>query len=451
MNTSLLNVDLRLLPKNLFLLFLLAFPIFAYVVSNQMGMDPSNILGLICLSYLLFRLCQIYKTGSNLVMPLYVVLFGFFTGYVLLNDMFVSNRLEERGIKYFYSNSIWLTFIAFIIVENIHFSFGSLKFAKRILEFTLILASVVSIIQISNPLFFINDELFVQGLSVDRMAEYYRNVPHAKLGTNGEAGYVDRFLKGYRLSIFSYIDGMSVGMDTIAIFSILVAWRPINSIKRGVFTLSAAIVSFLSSARWMMLNFFVVASDFIWSGKNKLANFIYFVFSSIVVLMILCLIANFMGFDVKQFISERLLSDSAGTRILAFEVFFEVFPDNPIFGTGGADTEKMLRLVAGKSSQIHVGFLKLFYYYGLVGGLLYLSFMVAFLIRLRIMAKHSGYWGGFLAILTFFIANLTLFELSLFYYGPLLAIIFANHFYFNKMENKDTLIMNGKSDYPYLN
>jgi len=407
-----------------------------------MGMDPSNILGLICLSYLLFRLCQIYKTGSNLEMPLYVVLFGLFMGYFMFCDMFISDRFAERGIKYFYSNSIWLTFIALIIVENIHFSVKALKFAKKILGFTLILASLVSIIQISNPLFFTNNELFVQGLSANRMEDYYKNPPK---GISGEQlGYVSRFLKGYRLSIFSYINGLSVGMDTIAIFSILVAWKPTNLLNRTVFNLPAAIVSFLSSGRWIIVNFFVVAGQIVWTGKNRLANLIYFLLASIVLLMILGIIANFMGFDIENYIMERLLSDTASTRILAFEVFFEVFPENPIFGTGGVDTEKMVRLLGGQSSQIHVGFLKLFYYYGLFGGILYLSFMFAFLIRLRKMAKYSGYWGGFYAILAFFIANLTLFELSLFYYGLLLAIIFANHFYY-KMEDKALPIINGKS------
>ena len=446
MRISWLTADLRNLPKKLVLLILLAYPLFAYIASNPEGISK-RVFGLICLIYLLFRICEIYKTRSNLAMPLYVVFFGLFTGYTLFCHMFITDHFIERGVKYFYSDSIWLTFIALIIVENTHFSNNSLRFAKKILGFTLILASVVSIIQISNPLFFTNDELLVQGLSYDRMAEFYQN---NRIGTSGEMGFVSRFLDGYRLSIFSYINGLSVGIDTMAIFSILVAWRPINLLNRGVVTLTAAIVSFLSSGRWIIVNFFVVASQIIWTGKNKLTNLLYFLLSSTGLLMTIGLIANFMGLDVEQYISERLMSDSALTRVLAFEVFFEVFPDNPIFGTGGVDTEKMVRLLAGQSSQIHVGFLKLFYFYGLIGGLLYLSFMVTFLIRLRKMARYSGYWGGFFAIFAFFIANLTLFELSLFYYGPLLAIIFANHFYFNKMEGKTTLILNGKSNYPTL-
>lgn len=191
--TILVNRDLKNLPKNLFLLILLAYPLFSYVVLKGLGMDKKAF-GLICLSYLLFRGYQIYKTQSNLAIPSYVALFGLFTAYTLLVGMFNSDYLAERGIKYFYSNSIWLTFIAFLIVENIHISHKELKFAKKILEFTLVLASVVSIIQISSPFFLVNDQLFVQGVSYDRMAEYYKNNPNGI--SDSQMGYVSRLGHG---------------------------------------------------------------------------------------------------------------------------------------------------------------------------------------------------------------------------------------------------------------
>jgi len=396
-------------------------------------MTVSKAFGLICIGYFFFRIFEIYKNGVNLVIPLYVVFFGLFTFYTLWCHMFITDHFIERGSKYFYSDNIWLAFMGLVIVENMHFSFKTLKIAKNILYILLILASVVSIIQISNPLFFTNDELLVKGLSVDRMVEYYKNPTQI---SKEVAGYASRFIDGYRLSIFSYINGIAIGIDTIALFSILFTWKPITNLNRGILAVSAAIISFLSSSRWIILGFIVVASHTIWTGKNKIKNLLYSLLLGVVMLVLLGFIANFMGFDVEQFVFERLMSDSASTRLLAFEVFFEVFPDNPIFGTGGEDTAEMTRLLGGRSSQIHVGFLKLFYYYGLVGGFLYLLYMITFLIRLRKMAKSSGYWGGFFAILTFFMANLTLYEPSVFYFGLLLAIIFSNHFYQSKVEDK---------------
>lgn len=86
-------------------------------------------------------------------------------------------------------------------------------------------------------------------------------------------------------------------------------------------------------------------------------------------------------------------------------------------------------LLNGRSSQIHVGYLKLFYYYGLVGGILYLTFLGLLLKRMWGIGKVSSYWGGFFAFLAFAIANLTLVKFDLFHYGLLLAILFSNFFY----------------------
>ncbi len=430
---QLLQSDLKNLPKILFLLVLLFYPLIGYIATKPLKMDAVNALGLICVCFLIYKFFEIYITGSNLVIPLYVTLYGLFAIYTLFCGIFITDYFSQRGIKFFYSDPIWMTFMAFIIVENVYFSNKFLKLGQNVLRITLIVAAVVSLIQVVNPLFLVNDQFFIKGLSYERMENYYATGNHGL--SQASVGSVGRFMDGYRLSIFSYINERSIGIDAIAIFSILVAWRPIHLINRSVVTLSAILISFLSSSRWIILGLIVVASQILWLSKNKLTNFLYFILGTISFLVILVLVAHFIGFDVENYIEQRLLAESALTRILAFEVFFEVFPNNPIFGTGGADTAEMVRLLGGKSSQIHVGFLKLFYYYGMIGGILFLSFMVAFLIRLRKMAKYCGYWGGFFAILAFFVANLTLFELSLFYYGPLLAIIFANHFYSKKLED----------------
>ncbi|MDB2606208.1 O-antigen ligase family protein [Zobellia sp.] len=389
-------------------------------------------LGLVCISLVFIKLMSIYRSGETLSIPYYLIFFGLFTGYTILCDMFKTQIFEGRELKYFYSEPIWLTFIALIIVENVSYPHKLMVIAKGILSFTLVIAAIVSIIQISNPLFFINNNVMIDGISFERIRQYYENATIADVGSRANLSKVNRFLDGYRLSIFSFIGELSVGIDTVAICSILIAWKPVKTLNRGVAALSTTIIVFLSSSRWIMLNCFICLSQIIWSSKNRLVSLFYFFISIIFLIIISIAVATYMGIDVEKYFSERLMSDSALTRFLAFEVFFKVFPDNLFFGTGGVDTDKMIRLIGGRSSQIHVGFLKLFFYYGLFGGTLYLSFMVSLLMRLQKMAKYSGFWGGFYALLTFFVANLTLVEFSLFYYGPLLAIIFANHFYWKK-------------------
>jgi hypothetical protein len=434
----LIHSDLQSWPKHLFLFCLLVFPALAYTVTRPaIGITPYMALGIICVTFLIYRLIEIYRKGENLIVPTYIVLFGLFTGYTLYCHMFVSDYFEERGIKLFFSDSVWLSFLAMIVVENIKFSEKVIFFAQKVLIILLVLASLVSLIQITNPLFMVNDQLLVQGLSYDRMAEYYQGGTQGL--SKGQIGYIQRFMEGYKLSIFSYINGISVGMDTLAIFSVLIAWNPLRVSTRGFVAVAAAIISFLSSSRWIILGFFIVASQHFLVGRNKIKRLLYFVIFGVTMILILALGASLLGFDVEQYVTQRLLSDSASTRLLAFEVFGKVFPDNPILGTGGVDTTEMVRLLGGQSSQIHVGFLKLFYYYGLLGGALYIAFMFSFMIRLWKRARSSGYWGGFFAILSFFAANLTLFELSIFYFGPLLALIFANHFYANKKKEGDAV------------
>ncbi|WP_170863173.1 O-antigen ligase family protein [Pseudozobellia thermophila] len=389
-------------------------------------------LGLVCVSLVSIKLILIYKSNETLSVPYYLIFFGLFTGYTIICDMFKTQIFEGRELKYFYSEPIWLTFIALIIVENVSYPHKLMVIAKHVLGFTLVIAAIVSVIQVSNPLFLINNDVLIDGLPFERIKQYYENATVSDVGSRANLSKVNRFLDGYRLSIFSYISELSVGIDTVAICSILISWKPIKVVNTGVAALSTTIISFLSSSRWIMLNCVICISQIIWSSKNRLLSLFYFFISLVFLILFSIAVASYMGMDVEKYFSERLMSDSALTRLLAFEVFFKVFPDNPIFGTGGVDTEKMIRLIGGRSSQIHVGFLKLLYYYGLFGGTLYLSFMVSLLTRLYKRAKFSGFWGGFYALLTFFVANLTLVEFSLFYYGPLLAIIFSNHFYRRK-------------------
>nr|MUH39299.1 hypothetical protein [Zobellia laminariae] len=386
-------------------------------------MEPNYVLGMIFLVYLAYVLYTLYVTNQALKIPNYVVFFGVFTLYALLCNMFVSDELKEDGIiKYLYSDPLIQTFIAFLVVENISFPSKWMQWALKVLGLTLVLAAIVSVVQTFKPFFLLKTDGLIQGLSYARMQEYYINNPQEVTGD------VDRFIDGYRHSIFSYINKVSVGVDTMAIFSILIAINSKKWIKTGLIFVSAATVGFLSSARWIMLNFFVVSSQKVWVGKNKLIKALQYGLYGIVLLTLIVVALSFSGINLEKFVEERLLSDSAGTRLLAFEVFFKVFPHNPILGTMGVDTEEVTRLLGGRSSQIHVGYLKLFYYYGLVGGLIYLTFLGLLLKRMRRIGLKSGYWGGFFAFFAFAVANLTLVIFDLFHYGLMFAIIFTNYY-----------------------
>ena len=389
---------------------------------------PHYLFGIICFLFLIFRLIKIYMEGGNLKIPYYVQLLGLFTLYTLLSSFLVSDLLMDTGtIKYLYSDYFLLTFIAFLIIENTHFPARWIHIAIRILGLTLVLAAIISVVQIYKPLFFLRTTDVIEGLPYERLGSYYRDNPVE------ETNSVSRFLGGYRLSIYSYINELSVGIDTLAIFSILIALKSTKRIRIIIWVIAAGLVSFLSSSRWIMLNFLVISSQFIWTRSTWFSNSIKYIFYGVILMIFMGTIAKYSGIDLQDFTEDRLFSNSALTRLVAVEVFSEVFPDHPFFGTGGVDTPEMERLIKGRSSQIHVGYLKLFYYYGLIGGLLYLGFLISFMIRLWQMARRSNYWGGFFAVLAFAIANITLVELDLFYHGLILAFIFSNHYYYKNI------------------
>ena len=125
--------------------------------------------------------------------------------------------------------------------------------------------------------------------------------------------------------------------------------------------------------------------------------------------------------NVDQIVYERILEQneggmlhgSAGTRLLAFEIFGKVFPQHPLFGkgkffrAGGTNDIELQQLLGGRSYQIHVGYLSLLYYYGIIGGGFYLLFMISLAKKLYRDAKLTNMWAPFLCWLMYVVNNMT--------------------------------------------
>lgn len=406
-----------------FIIFLCIFPIAGYLIRDKMNMEPDYVLGFIGFLLLGKFLFDRWRSGENIRIPHYLFLFGIFVVYTVLSAIFISGKFMENGpIKYFYSDPFIRSFAILLLVENVEFSSKALKKGIGVLSIMLLFAATVSIIQVKDPLFFLYQPVReYQGVPSERVLHHLETtiekIDDSKV----------RMLAGYRLSIYSWINGLSVGIDSLAIFSILLGLNAMDRKKKGILWLASAFICFLSSSRWIILNFFVVSFQVVLKQKNILLNVAKYLFIVVGLVFLIGFSASLIGVDIHSFVQNRLMDKGANTRLYAFEVFSKVFPSNPIFGTGGADTPEMLRLIAGKTSQIHVGYLKLFYYYGLIGGFIYLLFVAAFLYDFWQRAKRSAYFGSFFAILALVVANTTLVELDPFYHGIILAIIFSRH------------------------
>jgi hypothetical protein len=407
----------------LLLLLLCLFPLFGYLTRTYLGEKPSIFLGILSMVLLVGVLFEKYQSGNTLKIPLYVLLFGGFALYALVSGVLVSDRVAEIGlIKYLFKDPLIRCFVIFLLIENLNFSPTLVKVSIKVLFGMLILAAVVSIIQISDPFFFLNKSILVESnvSSSEHFLSYYLNNPGETTGS------VRRLLGGYRFSIYSWITNISVGIDGMAIFSLLFGLKLWSTRKWVAVWLASAFVSFLSSSRWIMLNFVIISFQRALSGKQTVFKFLKY--SVLICAMVVLTIygARLLGIDMDRFIHNRLMASSFNSRFYAFEIFFRLFPESPILGTGGADTAEMIRLTVLKgTSTIHVGWLLLFFYYGLAGGIIYLGFVLALLSDLRQRATQTAYWGSFFAFVAFFVANLTLPAIEPSFYGLFLAIIFS--------------------------
>jgi hypothetical protein len=96
-------------------------------------------------------------------------------------------------------------------------------------------------------------------------------------------------------------------------------------------------------------------------------------------------------------------------------------------GTGEQDY-KLRSFLKGHSSQIHVGYLSLFYLYGIVGGILFMIFLFKLLTKLYRESKQTTYWGPYLGVLGFAVANLTLVTFTFFEVGLIVSMIMHKYY-----------------------
>jgi len=250
------------------------------------------------------------------------------------------------------------------------------------------------------------------------------------------------------LSIYSWIGILTVGFGFVPVFILIV--EDLDKKKRKIliwiiFGLSFAI---LTKARWILLNTIFVFGILFINHKKQIMHKLKYIFIIPFILISSYFVLNSMGVDIEGIVKDRILESNkknlknttAGTRILAFHAFNKFYMDNPIFGHGdvsygmggtGEQNYKLKMFLKGKSSQIHVGYLSLFYLYGLIGGILFLGFLYLLLRKLYKNAKSTGIWAPFLGILGLAIANLTLVTFSIYQMGFIIVLV-ADKFYSQK-------------------
>jgi len=402
-------------------------PFVAYILYVYVNnMDFFKTIQLLC--YVGAVLLILYRNASRpLIFPKYLLFYLLFICY----DFYSTLGLLDREFKliWLFSNKAIGGFLIMFIIENIYIPKNYYSSILKVSKVILVIAIFVIVMQqVVNPNLFIRTDL----------------INEAHLNTGDE----DRLL-----SIYSWLDLLAIGFSFIPIFVLIVEDLLKHKRKVTIWVISGLIFALLSKSRWVMVNSLLVMVVLLINKRHKTLMFLK-------ILVIVPLLAGIfivalkpVGINVEGIIKDRvfesrrggMLQGSASTRILAFKAFNKFYWDDPIWGKGnikygmggtGEQDYKLKRFLAGHSSQIHVGYLSLFYMYGLVGGITFLLFLYFLLTKLYRNAKKTKIWAPFLGLLGFAIANLTLVWFSVFEMGFIIVLV-ADKYYVQKLKENN--------------
>lgn len=405
------------------LLFAIA-PFFGFATLKFIGREFDVIISILSLGCVIF----LFLDNGYLKIPLYVKLWFLFTLFTVISDIFIA-KTDVSPLNLFFYNKFVTCFYILLIVENISIPKDFYNLLSKTNLVVLYIAFFAIVIQQ-----FISASFFVNPKYLALLRQEFSEI---------------RFP-----SIYSWLGPSSyLGLSFFPLLAIVISEKlRENKDKLLLLFLLGLVVAFLNKSRFMMLNFLITLILLpIYQGFqfNKVLKFVAI---SIAIVFSVYFGAKAVNFNVDKIISERILEEdqggmingAAGTRIIAFEVFGKLFPKNPVLGRGylhsfGKEKSKDIDLVQaihGRSSQIHVGYLSLFYYYGIVGGGLYMLFLGTLFRKLYSDAKKTFFWGVLIAWIMFFLTNMTAVVLSFINMGLILSL-FINKYYVSQLNREE--------------
>lgn len=409
-----------------FLLLMLFSPLLSFISFGIMGLNPITYYFQLftCVYGVLFliekrKLVKFTKIHFFLIGYItYIFIWSFFNGY-----------FESKGIINVTNADNVSVFFMIIIIYNTSFSSKFIKNAILIIQLTVILATIASIIQVFN-FGFLDAEPF-----------------WAKSELNSSSNidlYSDR-----RNSIFGFVNANELGLSYLPLLSLLIGLLLYNN-KRyySFFLVLGGISSLLSNTRYVMIAFCIILLQVLITQKIKINTIIKYLFMFVLLSVILYKFLGFIGYNFEEWYNKRLLSEGSlkgTTRYFALINFLRFFPESPFFGTGVPIT-KEIQLASNEagSSQIHIGYLSHLVSYGIVGSLMLFGFWFLLAKKLLKTAKLTRYYGSIFAFLIFLWANATLVKYTIFFYGIIFALVFDR--IFSEYHFKSIKLKNSKVD-----
>ncbi len=416
---------------NYTIFYILAFaPFIAFITIKFLNVGFYNMLSaFVWLAFFLQLITITSVHKKKYIIPKYALFLGLFVIYAMASDFFLADKTID--LKYFYTNHYISGLLLMLIIEN---TLMSKKLITSLFKINIVILIIAFIVMLYQQVF--NDTFFVD-IARDNVANFIFNA--------------DIYEKRMP-SIYSWLDLFEVAFSFVAIAGIIISIRLLKKRKNHITLIWFAIVfiyAFLAKFRWIMLNALILLLMYAIYLKFNIKKILSNILIGLLVFIASFSLLESYNIPVTKIFQERVLETkrgglaqgSAGTRILAFYVFYKLFPEHPILGkgyihdfSGDSKDHELVNAIGGRSSQIHVGYLSLFYYYGIIGGGIFILFLYHLMKKLKKDAKQTHFWGAYFAYLGFVLANLTLVTFTVFWVGLNMALIF-NRYYVLRLKN----------------
>lgn len=383
--------------------YLLLFsPFFAYIIIEKLDLIPYYFLGSIGTILLV-----IIIPFKKIIVPKFIYpLVPLFLYYFIWS--FYNGKYEEFGlIKMLFKSLSLHTFSFLILAYNFPINSKEKRFFINSFKIFILLSLVITLIQVT-----INKTFFVAT----------RHQFFNKTTTNYDIR---------NPSMWGFLSLLDVGLTFIPILAFVLKDELKNkTIYLFLFVLLGAIVSILNNSRWVMLNYAIII---IYLGytylkhKNK-PNILKYVIIILLVSFSTIKVVEKYAYNITDFYTNRLKSDSASSRLTGLDLFKEYFPQNPWLGTGVRVTKELEEDLDGVSSQIHIGYLSHLYEFGIIGSCILFFFWFKILHLFYKQAKLTNDYVYFTIFVCFLVSNLTLVEYSIYHLGILFAFLMNDYY-----------------------
>lgn len=346
------------------------------------------------------------KKHTNI--PLWAKFLLIFALYKLIWSLIIGSDKHFLTVL-FYQIRDFAVFFIIIIVYSTSFNDRFINRSIIIMKLIVILATLVSVIQIFN-MEFLNPQVYAgEDLHIEENVYTFR-----------------------RESIFGFVYPGALGLAFVPLLSVLVGYLLYTNNKYYIFYLFLGItVALLSNTRFIIIGSIIVTLQIVAYNKSRIRGYIrYFIIFGILMFFALTAL-DYLGYDFKEWFKQRLMVEGSiqgTTRYKAIGNFLRFFPQKPIFGTGTMTEEIREASRAVGSSQIHVGYLAMLVYYGLVGCFFLFGSWFLLIKQLYKTARKTNYWGSFFGFLTFLWSFTTMNLAFLLFSGIIFSMVFDKYF-----------------------